>query len=72
MDPAEIARGWDVAGDWLADLVTIEAEEEAELARQLAPVLFAAGVSSPGAPSIIPPGAIPRGRDEERIASEAC
>jgi hypothetical protein len=40
----DIARSWEAAGDWLSDLVKIEAGEAAELARRLAPALFAAGI----------------------------
>jgi hypothetical protein len=41
---AELARAWEAAGDWLADLAKIEAGEAAELARSLAPILVAGGV----------------------------
>jgi hypothetical protein len=44
LSQAELARAWEAAGDWLADLAKIEAGEAAELARFLAPVLFAGGV----------------------------
>jgi len=44
MRGGDVARAWEVAGDWLAVLVKIEAREATELARHLSPALFAAGI----------------------------
>jgi hypothetical protein len=44
MSPSDLARAWEAAGDWLADLTRIEAAEATELAARLAPVVLAAGV----------------------------
>ena len=44
MSASDLARAWEAAGDWLADLAKAEAAEATELAARLAPVLAAAGV----------------------------
>jgi hypothetical protein len=42
--PADLARAWDAAGDWLADLVAIELGKAADRAQHLAPLFLAAGI----------------------------
>jgi hypothetical protein len=69
---ADIARSWEVAGDWLADLVKIEAGEATELGRRLAPALFAAGICLAWGNYYHSSRTNPREQDEEITSSELC
>jgi hypothetical protein len=44
LSASNLARAWEAAGDWLADLAKAEAAEASELAANLAPVVLAGGV----------------------------
>jgi hypothetical protein len=66
VSPADLARAWEAAGDWLADLVEIEAGKAADRAQHLAPLFLAAGICVAWGNYSHSARSIHREQDEER------
>ncbi len=72
MSSSDLARAWEAAGDWLADLAQIEAAEATEMAARLAPVVLAAGVFLSWGSIYHSTRRIARQRDDELTCLETC
>ena len=69
---ADLTRAWEAAGDWLAELVATEVGKAEELARSLAPILFAAGVSLSWGSIYHSTRPVARDRDDELNTVVVC
>ena len=67
VNPADVARAWEGAGDWLADLVETEAGAAADRADQLALLFLAAGICVAWGNYSHCTRSIDREPDEERV-----
>jgi hypothetical protein len=70
LSSSNLARAWEAAGDWLADLAKAEAAEAIELAANLAPVVLASGVFLSWGSIYHSSRSAARRRDDERLCFE--